>query len=106
MKTYSNKELALKFKSNNEINSFVHKNYSSNRNNIEKLLYLKTQIVDSILIEAWIENKLDKYPITLVAVGGYGREEIFPYSDIDILIIYNSKIDKNFKHCISSFIAK
>ena len=28
MKTYSNKELALKFKSNNEINSFVHKNYS------------------------------------------------------------------------------
>ena len=106
MKTYSNKELALKFKSNNEINNFVHKNYSSNRNNIEKLLYLKTQIVDSILIEAWIENKLDKYPITLVAVGGYGREEVFPYSDIDILIIYNSKIDKNFKHCISSFIAK
>ena len=46
MKTYSNKELALKFKSNNEINSFVHKNYSSNRNNIEKLLYLKTQIIN------------------------------------------------------------
>ena len=64
MKTYSNKELALKFKSNNEINNFVHKNYSSNKNNIEKLLYLKTQIVDSILIEAWKKNKCAHYSIS------------------------------------------
>ena len=29
-------------------------------------------------------------PVTILALGGYGREELNPYSDIDIMLVYNA----------------
>ena len=43
-------------------------------------------IIDNTLINLWEDIGIHK-EVSLIAVGGYGRAELFPYSDVDILIL-------------------
>ena len=58
----------------------------------EKLLRGLRQSVDTVLTEAW---RLVELPAStaLVGVGGYGRGELFPYSDVDLLILLGEPPD-------------
>jgi [protein-PII] uridylyltransferase len=59
---------------------------------VESLVRQRSQCVDLLLIEAWLEMRLNNFPITLVAVGGYGRAELHPFSDIDLLLLVQSDL--------------
>jgi len=55
----------------------------------DSLVHARSHIVDEVLREAWL-RVLPEAPagVTLVAVGGYGRGELLPHSDIDILLLH------------------
>jgi len=58
----------------------------------EKLLRSLRQSVDAVLTAAWHHARLPANT-ALVGVGGYGRGELFPYSDVDLLILLEQAPD-------------
>jgi [protein-PII] uridylyltransferase len=66
-----------------------------------------TRLTDDTLRALWRACGLDSR-LALVAVGGYGRAELFPYSDVDVLLLLPpdgaSATDQAQRRCIESFI--
>ncbi|MFY9327794.1 MAG: [protein-PII] uridylyltransferase [Georgfuchsia sp.] len=60
--------------------------------NAAHLLKGRTDLVDGILCDLWSRLKMPS-GLALVAVGGYGRGELYPASDIDLLLLVPEKFD-------------
>ena len=45
--------------------------------------------MDRTVIEA--AGRLLPEAVSLLAVGGYGRRHLFPYSDVDLLLLFESE---------------
>lgn len=59
-----------------------------------RLLRERTQLIDAVLTELWAELSFPD-SLALVAVGGYGRGEMYPASDVDLLILLPSPPDRD-----------
>ncbi|MGH8561953.1 MAG: nucleotidyltransferase domain-containing protein, partial [Nevskiales bacterium] len=56
---------------------------------VEILVTARARLVDDLLIRIWRHFLGDSNPtLCLVAVGGYGRGELLPYSDVDLLVLH------------------
>ncbi|GAA4878214.1 [protein-PII] uridylyltransferase [Ferrimonas pelagia] len=51
------------------------------------LLGARAAQIDGLLQYVWQQGGLDGHPVALIAVGGYGRGELHPRSDIDLLVL-------------------
>ena len=83
--------------------SILTERFNSGRAATE-LIYLHAALTDKLLIKAWtlfFSQDLIK-ELALVAVGGYGRGELHPASDIDLLLIVNKR-KKDLDEKISQF---
>ncbi len=52
------------------------------------LVHARAQLIDEVLREVWERHVGNARGLALVAVGGYGRGELLPYSDIDLLVLH------------------
>jgi [protein-PII] uridylyltransferase len=72
---------------------------------IEDLVRARAELVDEIILSAWeylAEDLLER--VDLVAVGGYGRGELHPQSDIDLLVLLDTRIENNADESIGQFL--
>ncbi|WP_457562002.1 [protein-PII] uridylyltransferase family protein [Caminibacter pacificus] len=72
----------------------------------KKMDYFLTIIYKYILKKNFEEFRppMNNIPISLVALGSYGREQLSIYSDIDIMIVYKDLPGYNIKNIIENFI--
>ncbi len=77
---------------------------SNHLNDIEQIIFEKSELIDQIIIKAWVHFITHHDKLALIAVGGYGRGELFPYSDIDLLILKKHVDSTEQKDAISKFI--
>ncbi|MCJ8337776.1 MAG: [protein-PII] uridylyltransferase [Pseudomonadales bacterium] len=72
---------------------------------ISRLIYGRSQILDLLLTSAW---ELFSWPAaeqaSLIAVGGYGRGELHPHSDIDLLLLFEGADPEQYQQSISGFL--
>ena len=54
---------------------------------VERLIAERARFIDAFLAEIWQHWFVHNDNLALLAVGGYGRAELHPHSDIDLLIL-------------------
>ncbi|MSR13522.1 MAG: [protein-PII] uridylyltransferase [Gammaproteobacteria bacterium] len=70
----------------------------------DRVVRLRAAALDDIVIQVWRLFELDASDHTLLAVGGYGRGELHPYSDIDISILITDALNDVERQEIEGFV--
>ena len=73
----------------------------------QAVLAARSEAVDAAVLSAWNETLAPAYPsgLCLIASGGFGRRELFPHSDVDLLLLVDSEPrTKDAREALSAFL--
>lgn len=73
--------------------------------NIREVVLSRAGAIDSLLILLWNRQQLDQQGLALFAVGGYGRAEMLPYSDVDVMILSRDPLTEQQAEQVSGFVS-
>ncbi|MDN3557626.1 [protein-PII] uridylyltransferase [Halomonas maura] len=71
---------------------------------IRDLVHGRAWCLDQLLTVAWRQHDWPDDGIALLAVGGYGRGELHPRSDVDLLLLLEHDDDTPYREPLSAFI--
>nr|WP_299243918.1 [protein-PII] uridylyltransferase [uncultured Halomonas sp.] len=71
---------------------------------IRDLVHGRAWCLDRLLTLAWARHAWPDDGIALLAVGGYGRGELHPHSDIDLMVLLEREDDTPYREPLSAFI--
>jgi len=70
---------------------------------VVELVHARARQIDELLVQLW-EQHVNDTAAGLVAVGGYGRGELHPGSDVDVMILLPESISKATEESLSGFV--
>ncbi|EKQ60776.1 [protein-PII] uridylyltransferase [Xanthomonas citri] len=72
---------------------------------IERLVALRARAVDQLMRNAWMRCIPADSGLSLHAVGGYGRGELFPRSDVDVLVLGDTAAQQQHEQALARLFA-
>lgn len=74
---------------------------------IVEILESRSQLIDELLQTMWQKHQFDDLTqLSLVAVGGYGRKEMHPSSDVDLLVLLEKEPNAEIESKLSDFVTE
>jgi [protein-PII] uridylyltransferase len=102
---FAGKDKLLKFKQLIKEKELALKQQFDPHQSVKNLLNEKSDFIDEILTVSWrhfLGNNAEQ--LCLIAVGGYGRREQFPHSDIDFLILLDNNDSAVYQEKLTDFL--
>ena len=67
------------------------------------LVHARARLIDDVLTGLWQEH-IEALGAALVAVGGYGRGELHPFSDVDVMLLLPDELPEGSDEAVSGFV--